>query len=69
MLAVRSNVFLCVESWPCSPLSFEKGSTFLCCKVLQNVCLATVSGGEVSVEVRFCYQAIGGVVEDELVLI
>ena len=37
MLAVRSNVFLCDETCPYSPLSFEKGSIVVCCKVLQSV--------------------------------
>ena len=37
VIAVRSNVFLCDETCPCSPLSFEKGSIVLCCKVLQSV--------------------------------
>ena len=45
VLAVRSNVFLCGETCPCPPLSFEKGSIVLCCKVLQSVILATVDGG------------------------
>ena len=45
VLAVRSNVFLCEETCPCSPLSFEKGSIVLCCKVLQSVILTTVDGG------------------------
>ena len=66
---MRSNIFLCDETCSCSPLSFEKGLTVLCCKVLQSVNWQLLGGGQVFVVMSFCYQIIGGVVEDELVLI
>ena len=45
VLAVRSKIFLCDETCPCSHLSFEKGSTVLSYKVLQNVNWQLFGGG------------------------
>lgn len=45
VLTVNSNIFLCCEICSCSPLSFEKGSTVLCCKVLQLVSCCLFGGG------------------------